>query len=381
MGGPDRVLRFQRYIFVQIFWPVLGVLAGLCLMALLSQSLTQLDLILVKRQSFLALLWITFLSLPQVIALILPLALFFATIYALNRLLDDQELIVGYATGMSFSDVAAPVLRVTFIAMLGHLALTTHLQPMAFREIRSTFQAVAADVAAAIIRPGQFLEPVPGLTLYSRDTHRGNLEGVLIHDVRNPTEPVTFTAERARLFSLRGAPAFVLEDGEYQRRRQTGEIDFGSFERYSLELPELQPKGEFFILKPSDRFLGELFYPDRTYFYDQRQIPKLLAEGHFRLSSPLYDLALVAMAMAALLGGEFSRRGNRTRILLISAAALLVRLGALGIQAIGIETPELNWLQYGVPLAVIAAAAAYVLRRSNRAGPKPAGRRIVVQMA
>lgn len=381
MGGPDRVLRFQRYIFVQIFWPVLGVLAGLCLMALLSQSLTQLDLILVKRQSFLALLWITFLSLPQVIALILPLALFFATIYALNRLLDDQELIVGYATGMSFSDVAAPVLRVTFIAMLGHLALTTHLQPMAFREIRSTFQAVAADVAAAIIRPGQFLEPVPGLTLYSRDTHRGNLEGVLIHDVRNPTEPVTFTAERARLFSLRGAPTFVLEDGEYQRRRQTGEIDFGSFERYSLELPELQPKGEFFILKPSDRFLGELFYPDRTYFYDQRQIPKLLAEGHFRLSSPLYDLALVAMAMAALLGGEFSRRGNRTRILLISAAALLVRLGALGIQAIGIETPELNWLQYGVPLAVIAAAAAYVLRRSNRAGPKPAGRRIVVQMA
>lgn len=380
MGGPVRVLRFQRYIFVQIFWPVLGVLAGLCLMALLSQSLTQLDLILVKRQSFLALLWITVLSLPQVIALILPLALFFATVYALNRLLDDQELVVGYATGMSFFELAAPVLRVTFIAMLGHLALTTHLQPMAFREIRATFKAVAADVAAAIIRPGQFLEPVAGLTVYSRNTHQGSLEGVLIHDVRIPAEPVTFTAERARLFSLRGAPAFVLQDGEYQRRRQTGEIDFGSFERYSLELPELQPKGEFFVLKPSDRFLGEMFYPDRTYFYDQRQIPKLLAEGHFRLSSPLYDLALVAIAMAALLGGEFSRRGNRSRILIASALALLVRLGALGIQTIGIENPERNWLQYGVPLAVIAAAAAYILR-TNRVGPRPTGRRAAVQAA
>lgn len=374
------MLRFQRYIFVQIFWPVLGVLAGLCLMALLSQSLTQLDLILVKRQSFLALLWITFLSLPQVISLILPLALFFATIYALNRLLDDQELIVGYATGMSFSEVAAPVLRVTFIAMLGHLALTTHLQPMAFREIRESFRAVAADVAAAIIRPGQFLEPVAGVTLYSRDARRGNLEGVLIHDVRIPAEPVTFTAERARLVSLRGAPAFLLQDGEYQRRHQNGEIDFGSFERYALELPELQPKGEFFILKPSDRFLGELFYPDRTYFYDQRQISKLLAEGHFRLSSPLYDLALVAIALSALLGGEFSRRGNRTRILVASAAALLVRLGALGIQAIGIESPELNWLQYGVPLVIIGASAAYVLR-PDRAGPKQARGRITVQMA
>lgn len=358
------MLRFQRYIFSRIFWPVLGLLGGLCLVAMLSQSLTQLDLIIDKRQSFLALLWITLLTLPQVISLILPLAVFFAALYAINRLLNDNEMIVAYATGMSFSAVAAPVLRVTCMAMLAHLAVTTHLQPMAFREMRATFYAVAADVAASAIRPGQFLEPAAGLTIYSRDARGGVMEGVLIHDARLASEPITFTAETARLGSVRGAPAFILEDGEYQRRHANGEVDFGRFARYALAMPELVRKSGFFVLKPSDRFLGELFYPDKTDFYDQRQIPKLKAEGHFRLASPLYDLALVSIALAALLGGEFSRQGIRLRLALACVAALLVRLLALGVQAVGIENPGLNWLQYGVPLAITALAAGYVLRHS-----------------
>lgn len=356
------MLGFQRYVFSQIFWPVLGLLGGLCAVAMLSQSLTQLDLIIDKQQSFLVLLWITLLTLPQVISLILPLAVFFASLYAINRLLSDNELIVAYATGMSFSEVAAPVLRVTFVSMLLHLAITTHLQPMAFREMRASFRAVAADIAASAIRPGQFLEPSKGLTIYSRDARAGVLEGVMIHDARLADEPITFTAETARLATVRGTPAFVLEDGEYQRRRKNGEVDFGRFARYALEMPDLEPRGEFLILKPADRFLGELFYPDKTYFYDQRHIPKLTAEAHFRLSSPLYDLALVAIALAALLGTEFSRQGNRARMILAAGIALLVRLGALGVQAMSIVSPGLNWLQYGVPLAVTAAAAAYVFR-------------------
>ncbi len=359
------MIRFQRYLFLQIFWPVLGLLGGLCVVAMLSQSLTQLDLIIDKRQSFLALLWITLLTLPQVISLLLPLALFFATLYALNSLLSDKELIVAYATGMSFSEIAAPILRVTFIAMLAHLAITTHLQPLAFREMRETFRAVAADVAASAIRPGQFIEPAKGLTLYSRDVQAGTLLGVMIHDARIADQPVTFTAEKARLVTLRGAPAFILEEGEYQRRRLDGDIDFGRFARYALELPDLIPKKEFFVLKPSDRFLGELFYPDKTYFYDQRQIAKLTAEGHFRLASPLYDLTLAAIAMAALLGGEFSRQGNRARMALATGLALLARLGALAVQAIGIESPSLNWLQYGVPLSLVLFAFAYMMRNQR----------------
>lgn len=357
------MIRFQRYVFVHVFWPVLGLLGGLCLVAMLSQSLTQLDLIIDKRQSFLALLWITLLTMPQVISLILPLALFFATLYALNRLLGDNELIVAYATGMSFSEVASPILRVTMIAMVGHLAITTHLQPMAFREVRSAFRAVAADLAAAAIRPGQFLAPSKGLTVYSRDAQFGIMSGVMIHDERAANEPITFTAEKARLITLRGAPAFILEDGEYQRRRPNGDIDFGRFERYVLELPDIAPKNELIFLKPSDRFLGELFYPDRTSFYDQRQRAKLTAEGHFRLASPLYDLTMAAIAMAALLGGEFSRQGNRARLAIASAVALVVRLGALSMQAIGIETPSLNWLQYAVPIGLALAAFAYIMRR------------------
>jgi lipopolysaccharide export system permease protein len=368
------MVRFQRYIFMQALWPVLVVLAGLAVVALLSQSLAQLDLIVDKRQSALALLWVTLLALPQVVALVLPIALFFAVVYALERLLRESELIVGYATGLSPWQAAAPVLRLAVAAALAHLAITTLLQPLAYREMRTTLHAVALDVAASAVRPGSFIDPIEGLTLYARDERGGVLRDVLIHDARNPEgETRTYTARRAQFAVIETLPGIVLLDGDFQARGGDGKVEFGSFKRHALELPGLTQQQFSTLLKPSDRFLGELFHPDVTYFYDQRNLARFSAEGHFRLSSPLYDLALAAIALAALLGGEYSRHGQRARILIASALALSLRLGALGVQAAAADAPALNWAQYAAPLGVCAVCA-YLLRSPRR---RPARRSVL----
>lgn len=360
------MVRFQRYIFMQALWPVLVVLAGLAAVALLSQSLAQLDLIVDKRQSAFALLWVTLLALPQVVALILPIALFFAVIYALERLLRESELIVGYATGLSPWQAAAPVMRLAVAAALAHLAITTLLQPLAYREMRATLHAVALDLAASAVRPGSYIDPIEGLTLYARDERGGQLRDVLIHDSRRPGEDHTYTGRRAQFALIEGKPAIVLFDGGFQSRSSDRKVEFGSFQRHSLELTGLTQQQFSTLLKPSDRFLGELFYPDETFFYDQRNLKRFAAEGHFRLSSPLYDLALAAIALAALLGGEYSRHGQRNRILAASALALALRLGALGIQAAAADAAWLNWMQYGTP-ASVTFACALVLRGPSRA--------------
>ena len=362
------MVRFQRYIFAQALWPVLGVLAGLALVGLLSQSLANLDLIVNKRQSALALLWITLLTLPQVIALVLPLAVFFAVLYALQRMQGESELVIAYSAGMSPWQAAAPILRLAVAAALAHLVLTTLVQPLAFREMRSALQEIASDLAASAMRPGAFLEPTKGLTIYAREERGGRLLDVLLHDARQADRISTYTAAEATFGRTPAGPTLILVNGDFQTRNPKGQLDFGQYERYTLELPELFAQ-TFRFWKPTDRFLGELLFPDPTHYYDQRNLDRLMAEGHYRLASPLYTLALAAIAAAALLSGEFRRQGYRNRLLAATGIALLVRLAALALHGVSVDAPNLNWLQYAAPLAALFVAGLLVAQPRLRAAP------------
>jgi lipopolysaccharide export system permease protein len=166
-----------------------------------------------------------------------------------------------------------------------------------------------------------------------------------------------------------------MRQGQIQQPKPDGAVDLLDFDEYTLELGAFVAPEDDYVLKPSDRFLAELFYPDETNFYDQRNADRFLAEGHHRLSSPLLDPALALIALAGLLAGDFSRRGYGRRIAVAAGVALIVRIVALGIQAACVDEPALNPLQYAFPL-LVAGAAFWMLqapRKSARRVPVAAG--------
>src|SRR6218665_1305870 len=104
---------FQRYLFRNVLRTLLAIVGGLALIALLTQGLAQdrLDLIIENRQSVVVYLWVSVLATPQIISLLMPIALFIATASALNAAHRDNEVVVAQASGMSNWQVASPVLR------------------------------------------------------------------------------------------------------------------------------------------------------------------------------------------------------------------------------------------------------------------------------
>ena len=78
---------------------------------------------------------------------------------------------------------------------------------------------------------------------------------------------------------------------------------------------------------------------------------KYLAEGHSRLSSPLYSLAFMALALGAVVGAGFSRMGYGRRIAIFAAIAALVRIMGFAVQAACDDSAWLNVFQYVVPMA------------------------------
>jgi lipopolysaccharide export system permease protein len=347
---------FSAYVFRQAMGPLLAILGALAAIAILTQGLNQLDLIVSNREAGFAFAWVTFLAVPQLVSLILPLAVFFAVAYALNRMQTESEVAVAYGAGVSRRRFSRPIMQLAVLAALAHLAINCVVQPAALKERRETLYAVRTDVASSLVREGAFTFPSENLTIYARERGGGGqMRDLMIDDARG-RRPITYTARSGAVAMVEGAPAMVMRNGQIQRQRDDGAVEVLDFDRYVLRLGDFFDEDENFVLKESDRYLYELFFPDLTSHYEQRNVDRYLAEGHARLSSPLLNIALAMIAMAGVMVGEFSRQGYMRRMIIAAFAALGVRLVAIGLQAAAIDEPGLNALQYALPLGAALIA-------------------------
>ena len=170
-----------------------------------------------------------------------------------------------------------------------------------------------------------------------------------------------------------GHPVLIMRHGSNQQVSRTGVLDYLAFDEYTFDLSPFLPQGETVHYKPSDRYLHELFHPDLTQPWEQQNRLKLYAEGNARLAEPLYNLALVSLALSAVLGGGFSRTGYGKRIATAVMLAAAVRIVGMGVQAIADDSPWLNLLQYATPLLAVAWALSRVFRQKTKRCP-PLGR-------
>jgi len=357
---------FSAYVFRQCMGPLVAILGALAAIAILTQGLNQLDLIITNREAGFAFAWVTFLAVPQLVSLILPLAVFFAVAYALNRMHTESELAVVYGAGVSRRRISRPIMQLAILAALGHLAINCLVQPAALKERRETLYAVRTDVASSLVREGSFTFPSKDLTIYARERGAGGAMSDLMIDDARGRRPITYTAKSGRVAVDGGAPAMVMFEGQIQRMRDDGVVEVLDFDRHVVRLGDFFENDESFVLKESDRYLFELFFPDLTSHYEQRNVARYLAEGHARMAAPLLNIALAMIAMAGVLVGEFSRRGYMRRMIVAAAAALFVRLAAIGVQAAAIDDPGLNPLQYALPIGAGLIANFLIGQRGTR---------------
>ncbi len=354
----------DRYLLRQLMGPTLLATAALTAVALLSTSLSSLDIIVNERQSALVFMKITLLAMPQLINLTLPFAVFVAGLVALNRLHTEQELVVCFAGGMSRWRVISPAIRLAATVTVVALVVNLWIQPLAYRAMREEMFQIKTDLAATLVKEGEFSEPVPGLTVYAQKVDgNGQMHNLFIHQTKEDGGATTYMANGGHIATRRGAAVLVLRDGSTQEFSPTGVLNYLTFNEYPFELGSLGTGDEMITYKPSDRYLHELFYPDLQQAWEKRNRKGLLAEGHARLATPLYNIAAMAMALSAIIGGGFSRMGYGQRIAIVSGVAIFIRVLGFIAQAAAEGNVWLNILQYAIPLLATAFALRSVFRQ------------------
>ncbi len=357
----------DRYLFRQLLVPTILATVALAAIGILSQSLSALDVLVDDRQGVWVFAKVALLAMPQLMVIILPVAILVAGLVALNRLHTEQEIVICFAGGMNRWRVIAPALRLSLFAALICLVLSLWIQPFCFRILRQTLQEVRADLAATLVKPGRFTHPARGVTVYAQTVDDdGAMRNLFIDIVDGRGRDTTLTAREGRLQVRGGKPMLVLRHGTNQEFSPAGVLNFLAFDEYVYDLRPLITYDRDVQYKLSDRYPHELFFPDLGQSWERANVGKMAAEGHSRFAAALYCPAFILLAVAAVIGGPFSSAGYAWRIAFAAGAALVVRTLGFAVQAAAGAQPLLNAVQYFIPLTTAMASLAVLFFRGRR---------------
>ena len=317
----------------------------------LMQSLRLIDLIVNRGLPFSMFLYMSMLMLPTFLALILPVSLFTAVLFAYNRLTMDSELLVMRAAGISQTGLSKSAFLLAGIVTVIIYSLTLYLLPLSFREFKDRQVTIRNDFSTVLLQEGVFTELATGITVFVRERGaEGELLGVLVHDGRNPEKPVTMMAENGALVRTDEGPQVIMVNGNRQEvSKDSGALSLLYFDRYVLDVHSVGKTLDKRWREPRERFLDELFFPDMTDGNNRFNAAKLRAEGHQRLTLPIYALTFTVIALAALLSGDYARRGLGKRITTAILLIVAIQGAALGFTNLAARFP---WL---VPLIYLNA--------------------------
>lgn len=347
----------DKYILRQCLTPLAFILLAGTMLAWTTQSLQRVEILIDYGQGFGVFTYLSLLIIPSLLSLIIPFALFGACAYAFYRLHTDSEIAVMYAAGVSRWRLASPILIMAMIGALATLYVNVDLMPRSYRVFKQNIAEMRADLASAVIRSGQFTTVAQGLTIYVDESlPNGQFAGLLINDTRDEDDQKTYLAERAALRETDEGPVLFLRRGNVQHAPKGEEtVDIVRFEEVAVNVADFRRRGEL-VLETTERYPHELLNPDMSKPYDRENAGKLIAEGHSRYAGPLHVFAFVLVALLAMIGGPYSRRGVALRLTFAVAAVLTIRVIAFVLQGFAASTGA-YWTLYALPGVVIAACA------------------------
>lgn len=357
--------RISRYILAQTAVVMVFMTVVLSFVIWLTQSLRFVDMVVNRGLPVSEFLWLAMLILPRFLTVILPIACVIAVIYVYNKMIGDRELIVLRAAGLSNMRLTVPALVLSALAALAIAALNAWLLPVSYRQFTDMRFAIRSDYSTILLQEGAF-HTLPGpISIFIRERiGAGQLNGILVHDGRDPDKPVTLMAESGILAQTEDGPRVVLVNGnrqELDRARNT--LSMLHFDKHTIDLSvasEKVPSNR--ERNPEEMFLWDLFDPPQV---SPRLQMEYVAEAHSRIAAPFLAFTFTLLGLAIVLSGDFSRRGQSGRVLAALLAVLLVQTLAITLHNMAGGNPRLVPLLY-LNVVIPGLAGAWALMPGRR---------------
>ncbi|MBL4907271.1 MAG: LPS export ABC transporter permease LptF [Sneathiella sp.] len=303
-------------------------------------------------------LYLSVLLVPSILKYTLLLGLFFGTIFAFNRLYTESELVVMWAAGLSKWSLTKPTLYLALIVTIILYVFGFYLTPYGIKTVKNLKVEWRESLASVVLREGVFNSLAKNVTVYIREkTSSGELLGILVHDERNPDKPITYMAEQGAFIKTDAGPRFVMKKGNLQEvQKDQAKLSILYFDDYMLDVSQFEKKTSARWIEPEARSFSELVWPEDSQ-KTRDNANELTSELHQRIVLPLYAIALVYIAMAGIMSGEFSRRGKVNKILLSSSSGIFLIITAVALFSTSRSNVWIIPLIYFIPVVATVLAA------------------------
>ena len=321
---------FERYMLRSLGLSMVFITLTVSLAVWLTQSIRFLELVVGGGASIFTFIEMVMLSLPNFIAIVLPIALLSIVLFIYNRMTLESELVVLRAAGLRPWALARPAIILSLMVGALIFAMNAWIGPVANRSMKELREGARNDLTNILLRDGVF-NTLGSLTIYirERDTN-GDMLGLLIEDDKNPADPTTIVAKRGIMVETAAGPKLIIHDGERQEFDREGHMSRLTFEDYSLDLKFLDTQSGNRWLEPSDRTLYQLLH-DSHDPRDEGYQKYFFAEANTRIASPLFAIDFALIGLVSLLLGEFDRRGQSRRIIQAVVLAVGIQIVAVGL--------------------------------------------------
>ncbi|MEM9969188.1 MAG: LPS export ABC transporter permease LptF [Pseudomonadota bacterium] len=361
--------RYDRYMLSQLL-----LIFGFCALILvglfwINRAVRLFDRLLGDGQSVLVFLEFSALGLPRLIATVLPIAAFSATVYVTNRMINDSEFAVLQATGNSPWRLARPVIVFGICVALMMSILSHFLVPMAQSQLKTREYEVSQNVTSGLFRAGQFLHPAPLVTFYTREIDEtGVLRDVFLSDRRAPDEGAIYTAKEAYLIRNGEKSTLIMVDGLAQRVTNDAQrrLATATFRDLSFDISGLVTEGGVARQTAPNTVTPLLIGSWDKIAAQTGDQPGVIAEEvHTRFARALFCLTAALIGFATLLTGGYSRLGVWREVAFAFGA--LVALDGLRSTAVTLVRDDpVNWAILYLPSVAGVAFALGVLAYLSR---------------
>jgi lipopolysaccharide export system permease protein len=367
----------SRYIFRQTLGATLLILLSLTAVTWVAVALRQLNVVTTEGQDAWVFFKMTLVALPNLMAIIVPVALLIASIHVLNRLNGDSELIIMTAGGAPIWALLKPLIVLAFIVALG-ISLVNHVVGPWSQHLLSEYITQArTDLIAQVIQPGRFTTPETNLTIHIRDrSATGDLLGLLIHDGRDQTQITSYLADRGQIVKQGGGAFLMMQGGTIVRNGEVGAPpQIVAFDRYAVDLQRFQAHSNSGIVRNArERYTSELWSPNPDDPLYKMGPDRFRSELHDRLAGSLYPFGFVFLALAFVAQAQTTRQSRIYGVVWAFGLAAGGRLLGIGADRLTGASELAIILLYAIPLSAVGLGAIVAHRNMRPRPPSPVAR-------
>ena len=319
------IKKYHLYLVKSLILPILIIATTLTSIIWLTQATRIISSVATSGSGILNFIKLSFLLIPSLLVIIIPISNFVATLYAYNKLSNDSELTALENMGLSRFQISLPVVNMAIISSICCYILSLYVAPLAHSKFKDNLLQYRNNLSEIYLEEAVFNTNIKNLTIYIDEHKRdGSLKGILVNDEINPSHRVTILANSGKFTTIGDSTRFELFNGSRQEIDANGQLAILYFDHLNYDL-SLDKN----IMKIRHQELQETNLSTLLTMQDSsgRLKNKIIAEINLRLCWPLYGILLSFIALIALYPAEFSRKSKSKRLIKYSILSMVAVLG------------------------------------------------------